>query len=54
LFVDDGVGKFLDKIEKYLEVSHFLALIGRVVVNLTDLPDFSIVFSVLVGSKQNI
>ena len=54
MFVDDGVGKFLDKIEKYLEMSHFLAFVGWVIVNLSDLPDFPIILSIFIGSEQNI
>lgn len=36
----------------YLEVSHLFALVGWVVVDLADLSDFSVVFSVFVGPYE--
>ena len=48
------LGSFWIIKEKYFEVSHFLAFVGRVVVDLTDLSYFSVVFSVFVLPEQDV
>ena len=48
------LGSFWIRKEKYLEVSHFLAFVGRIVVDLTDLSNFSVIFSVFVRAEQDV
>jgi hypothetical protein len=48
------LGSFWIRKEKYLEVSHFLAFVGRIVVDLTDLSNFSVIFSIFVRSEQDV